>query len=135
MGSIKAKKINDEEFLKNLQLLDQLSSQEISFKAEDIEKGKKQEKTLEERQKEAELNRFDQDTTHRSSLITWAATIVSLWLICVIFILTRNTQQYKLSDTIVVTLLTTTTVNVLGLMIIVLNDLFKGKAKTKKKTL
>lgn len=134
MGFFKNLK-NQDEFLKNLELLDRLSAdKEVTFKEEDLKKGALQEKSLEDKQKEAELERYNQDTSHRNGLVVWAATIVSFWLLCVIFILTRNTQQYKLSDTIVVTLLTTTTVNVLGLMIIVLNDLFKGKAKSKKKT-
>lgn len=101
------------------------------LRKEDIEKAKHQEQSLEHKQREAELDRYLQDTTHRRSLVTWAATVVSLWLICVIFILTRNTLQYKLSDTIMVALLGTTTINVLGLMIIVLNDLFKGKKEDK----
>ncbi|KOS07017.1 hypothetical protein AM493_13980 [Flavobacterium akiainvivens] len=102
------------------------------IKPEDIEKAERQEQSLEHKQREAELDRYLQDTTHRRSLVTWAATVVSFWLICVIFILTRNTLQYKLSDTIMVALLGTTTINVLGLMIIVLNDLFKGKKEDNK---
>lgn len=118
--------------LNTLESLKQKFSVDQSFPSpndEDFEKARQQETTLEEKQKEAELNRYNQDTLHRSSLIVWAATVVSFWLLAVIFILTGNTQKYKLSDTIVVTLLGTTTVNVLGLMIIVLNDLFKGKSK------
>ncbi|MFP9098905.1 hypothetical protein ACLI09_07615 [Flavobacterium sp. RHBU_24] len=102
-----------------------------SFTDEDLEKGQSQEQTLEQRKGEAELERYNQDTTHRKGLVTWAATVVSLWLLCVLITLSLNTYILKLSDTIMVALLSTTTVNVLGLMIIVLNDLFRGKKEEK----
>lgn len=97
----------------------------------DLRKAEQQEKSLEHKKGEAELDRYLQDTLHRRSLVTWAATVVSFWLLCIVFVLTRNTEEYKLSDTVMVALLGTTTINVLGLMIIVLNDLFKGKKDDK----
>ncbi|MFC6095784.1 hypothetical protein ACFPVY_03925 [Flavobacterium qiangtangense] len=120
------------------QLLSAVSSSEkrdestFNFKPEDLEFAARQEKSYEERKRETRLHRYEQDTNHRNGLVVWAATLVSLWLLCVIIILTRNTNEYQLSENIVIALLTTTTINVLGLMIIVLNDLFKGKSKNKK---
>ncbi|MDQ7960377.1 hypothetical protein [Flavobacterium lindanitolerans] len=99
---------------------------------EDLEKAEKQEKSIEAQRLEAKLQRYQQDTNHRSSLVVWAATIVSFWLISIVFILTRNTESYQLSDKVMITLLVTTTANILGLMYIVLNDLFKGKPKTRE---
>ena len=132
MGFIKNGKKKD--FLANIKLLEaKLSTdKKPDLRPEDLQKGEIQNQSIKDRTGEAKLQRYNQDTNHRSSLVVWAATIVSFWLIAVLFILTRNTEQYKLSNTIMVTLLTTTTVNVLGLMIIVLNDLFRGKSKTKK---
>lgn len=121
----------EKEFLDKIKQLEAnlaIDSKKSDLKEEDLKKAQKQERSLEEQKQEAELKRYNHDTSHRNGLIIWAATVVSLWLLCVIFIITGNSEKYKLSDTIMVTLLTTTTVNVLGLMIIVLNDLFRGKA-------
>ena len=71
--------------------------------------------------------RYEEDTVHRRRLSTWASIIVSIWLIAVLFIITRNTSVYKLSDTVMVALLTTTTFNVLGMMFIVLRGLFENR--------
>ena len=72
--------------------------------------------------------RYQEDTKHRRNLSTWAASIVSLWLISVLLILIFNESQIKLKDTTLVALLSTTTLNVLGMMFIVLRGLFDSKA-------
>ena len=113
--------------LKKLRKISSENDSEIEIKPEDEIKAEEQEISFEQKQQEAQLERYNQDTVHRSGLVKWAATLVSFWLFAVILILIGNTTKYHLSETIMVTLLTTTTVNVLGLMIIVLNDLFKGK--------
>ncbi len=71
--------------------------------------------------------RYREDTKHRKNLSTWAAVIVSIWLISVLLILTFNTSWLDLSDTVMVALLSTTTLNVLGMMVIVLRGLFENK--------
>lgn len=111
-------------------LIDELKNVEKkpTFETDDLKKAEAQEKNLENRQKESEIKRFDQDTNHRGGLAIWAAVIVSIWLFCVLDIVAKSKKEYDLSETIIVTLLTTTTLNVLGLMVIVLNDLF-NKAK------
>lgn len=76
-----------------------------------------------------ENERYRQDTNHRSALIVWASTLVSFWLVGVFLILVNNTSFYKLDNSVLITLLSTTTVNVLGLMVIVLSDLFKHTPK------
>lgn len=71
--------------------------------------------------------RYIQDTGHRHTLILWMMTIVSLWLMAVIFIVAFNgLLNLSINDTVMVTLLATTTANVLGLPLIILKDLFKG---------
>lgn len=89
---------------------------------EDIEKGKKEETKL----FGAEIRRFEETTDLRSLLAKFFAMIIAFWLLGVILILTGNAFRYKLSDTVLVTLLTTTTIQVLGMMIIILWDLFPG---------
>lgn len=77
--------------------------------------------------KSLENQRYKDDTEHRKVLSTWAGTVVSVWLVCVLLILTNNTIRFKLSDSVLIALLGTTTLNVLGLMVIVLNDIFNKK--------
>ncbi len=118
---------------KELIKLRKISSQEgsgIEIKPEDEIKAEEQEITFEERQKEAELQRYNDDSRHRKNLVKWATTLIGLWLGAVVLILVATGMPLlDLSDTVMVTLLSTTTVNVLGLMIIVLNDIFKGREK------
>lgn len=83
---------------------------------------------LERDKKSLENQRYREDTEHRKTLSIWAAVVVSFWLVSVLLILRNNTNILKLNDSVLITLLGTTTLNVLGLMIIVLNDIFnKGK--------
>lgn len=104
------------------------SNQDLS--ARDVDRATKQVISLEERLKEAELNRYNQDTQHRGNLSVWAGALVSFWLVSVLLILVGNNSSYKLHDSVLITLLGTTTLNVLGLMVIVLSDLF-NKSKNK----
>ena len=64
------------------------------------------------------------------SLLLWApkyfSIVIAFWLLAVILILVGNNFNYRLSDTVLVTLLTTTTIQVLGMMVIILWDLFPG---------
>lgn len=71
--------------------------------------------------------RYREDTKHRRNLSTWAASIVSLWLISVLLILIFNSKSINLSDSTMIALLSTTTLNVLGMMLIVLRGLFENK--------
>ncbi len=81
-------------------------------------------KGLEEQEKE----RFAQDTKQRHLLVIWMIIVISGWLICVIlFTAFNNPWCLKISDTVLVTLLATTTANVLGLPAIILKDLFGGR--------
>ena len=71
-----------------------------------------------------ERDRYKSDTKDRKWLAEWSSTIVSLWMFIVICIVINNHRYAKLSDSVLITLLTTTTVNVLGLMYIVLRGHF-----------
>lgn len=76
--------------------------------------------------KKIENNGLSQDILHRKILVFWVMGIVSLWLLAVLYIIVWR----ELSDTVKITLLTTTTVNILGLPYIILKGLFKVDAKT-----
>jgi len=70
--------------------------------------------------------RFAEDTKHRKGLVSWVKYVVTLWLVSVLFVVTFNsTFSFKLSDSVLITLLATTTVNILGLAFIVLQGLFQ----------
>lgn len=74
---------------------------------------------------EQEKERFKQDTDQRKALVIWMMVVVSMWLIftcCVV--ITELCLLKKISDTVFCMLLGTTTVNVLGLAMIVLKGLF-----------
>jgi hypothetical protein len=78
------------------------------------------------REKQKLLNNLlKDDISIRKNLSYWAAIVVSLWLLCVLAVLILSgTSCLKLSDVVLSTLLATTTLNVLGLMFIVLKGYF-----------
>lgn len=79
--------------------------------------------TLKE-QKRLYNERFKTDTQWRCRLSWWVIIVDSVWLAAILLILTFNTSYLQLSDTVLLMLLGTTTINVLGLAFIVLKGLF-----------
>lgn len=74
-----------------------------------------------------EEERYRGNTILRDNLAKVFTIVIIFWLVSVILILVGNTcNHYNLSDTVLVTLLTTTTIQVLGLVHIILKDLFPG---------
>lgn len=67
-----------------------------------------------------ELKRFKENTKNRSILTIWTFCIISSWLIAVVVLLSCN----FLSDSVAITLLSTTTINIIGLPAIVLRGYF-----------
>lgn len=67
--------------------------------------------------------RYQSDTKDRKWLAKWAAWAVSIWLGIVLLILFLNPFLH-LAESVLITLLTTTTLNVLGLTFIVLRGHF-----------
>lgn len=78
--------------------------------------------------------RFGQDTKHRKQLVCWMMWVVSIWLGIVMFILMFNKLlKFNIDNEILITLLATTTINVLGLANIILKGLFGRGASSRKK--
>ena len=76
---------------------------------------------------EQEKKRYGQDTRYRKILAHWVMSVVSLWLLLVLLVITFNKIWcLNISESVCITLLATTTVNVLGLAFIVLNGIFGG---------
>ena len=74
-----------------------------------------------------EEERYRGNTILRDNLAKVFTIVIIFWLVSVILILVgNNCNHYNLSDTVLVTLLTTTTIQVLGLVYIILKDLFPG---------
>ena len=83
--------------------------------------------------KDQEIRRFAQDTTHRKVLVCWMMWVVSLWLGAVLLITIFNgLLNLQIDNNVLITLLATTTINVLGLSRIVLNGLFGSRNRKRK---
>jgi len=81
----------------------------------------------EEQVKLLHAKRYSSDTTDRKWLAKWTAWTVSVWLAFVLFIIISNKLlSFNLSDLVLVSLLGTTTLNVLGLSFIVLRGHFNS---------
>ncbi|KFF17783.1 hypothetical protein [Chryseobacterium sp. JM1] len=82
------------------------------------------------REKMSQLSKYAQiqkclnDNKDRRWLTKWAPSVASIWLILVISILCLNNKYLCLSDEVLVRLLETTTLNILGLSVIVLKSYF-----------
>lgn len=70
-----------------------------------------------------ENKRYSDNTKNRSILAFWTFVIISLWLIGVVVLLSCN----FLSDSATITLLSTTTINIIGLPAIVLRGYFAAE--------
>lgn len=77
--------------------------------------------------------RYDETTDLRNILAKVFTILITFWLLAVMLLLTGNTSTYKLSDSVLITLLATTTIQFLGMMVIILCDLFPGGKKEKSK--
>lgn len=117
---------NKIEFKSNLNLLDRWKRmiQKIKLNKDDIDSNPLGV------QEDAKNERYKKNTSHRGRLIAWSAFIVTLWLVgvWVLLYLVGLHNDFRISDSVLITLLTTTTINVLGLMIIVLKDLFNDNS-------
>lgn len=69
--------------------------------------------------------RFESDTEWRCRLSWWVIGLDSVWVIAVILILVFNSSCLHIDTSVLITLLGTTTLNVLGLAFIVLRGLFE----------
>lgn len=114
-----------------LDSLDRINPESASFTAEDLNDAEQDNKDLNKDIQEAELDRYKINTRLRDSLAKVFTIIIAMWLLSVVLILTGNFSYYHLSDSVLITLITTTTVNVLGMMLIILYDLFPGGKNNK----
>ncbi len=102
---------------------------ETSPTQEDFNAGELQNALLTRNLEVAKITRFISNTSLRENMSYWAAFIISCWLIFVAVILIFNNDKYCLSDSVLNTLITTTTINVIGIILICFRDLFNGKSE------
>lgn len=76
--------------------------------------------------------RYKGETILRENLAIAFTIIITFWLLAVLLLLVGNTYNYKLSDSVLNTLLITTTANVIGMMAIILKNLFPNRDKKKE---
>ena len=76
-----------------------------------------------------EAERFGKDTKLRKVLAIWTMVIISVWLASVLLIVVFC---QKLSSEVIITLLATTTINILGLPKIILEGLFDNRRRKNK---
>lgn len=93
---------------------------------DDIAKARVQDQLLEDRLGHAKVSRFLENTKLRKHLTYIFSLIIFLWLASVISILYFNDNLLclNLSENVLITLLTTSSVNVIGMMLIILKNLF-----------
>ena len=72
----------------------------------------------------SKLKRYNDTSDLRKHSAYWVMIVVSLWLGGVFWVLKHNKSDLHLSDSVLIALLTTTTVNVLGLPFIILQGLY-----------
>lgn len=80
---------------------------------------------------ELENARFRSDTLWRARLAWWVVGVDSAWLAAVAFVLCGNASLLHLDASVLITLLATTTANVLGLAFIVLKGLYPRDARSR----
>lgn len=107
---------------------------ESSLYAEDVTPKVAQERTikvvLEKRVAKLELKnkRYKDNTDIRRSLVIAFTTIIAFWLLAVLLILVgNNCNHYNLSENTLIALMVTSTANVIGMMIVILKNLFPEK--------
>lgn len=106
-------------------LIENLSTNQSPF---DAVNSLNQAQTLVDRFTRAKTIRFEANTKLRIHLTYIFTSVIFLWLISVITILFLNAILHlKLSDQVLTILLTTTSINVIGMMLIILKNLFPKK--------
>jgi len=111
------------------ELLNKLPNADVKaqFSAADYAEGKVDDKRLNEAVLTPQEERYSRETKLRENLTTAFTMIITLWLLSVVLILVGNNLRYKLSDEVLIALLVTSTANVIGMMLIILKNLFPNR--------
>ena len=122
---------NSEKYLKNISNISNSYDKDKEGLVIDLDE--EEVDLLEQKKLRLENKRYKADTKDRRKLAKWAKRVVVTYLITVFVILLLNETWsslfFNLSNTVLITLLGTTTLNILGLMYIVLKGYFHNKNK------
>ena len=90
--------------------------------------------TFQERKVDLSLKKKDvtQDIKLRKQIVWWVMGVVSIYLMVIIGIIGSTGWQGRLEPIVLVTLLTTTTINILGLPLMIIHLLFPKKKNSNK---
>ena len=105
----------------------QLELKELEPKISSEEKhlSKLELEVYEKAEKEAKLKSLIQDIEERKKYAWWIFWVLVVWLFAIlVIIILVGTHTLELSDTVIVSLITTTTINVAGFFLIVTKYLF-----------
>jgi len=97
-------------------------------------------KRFELRHKELELTNFDQDIKLRKRFAVALFCVLLFWIFVIIYIVLCSGAgrmvfagtKFYLSDTVIITLITSTTANIVGFFLVVTNYLFRDKKELQK---
>lgn len=125
---MKNKKVEGNKEIPNFQSIDEFDIS--NFMVDDFSSANPDAEDLETQ----ERKRYAQDTTYRKLLAKWVMWVVSVWLgIVITIVVLTGIRVLTYTPTVLVTLLATTTINVLGLAFIVLRGLFLGHGRFKRR--
>lgn len=83
---------------------------------------------------ELKNHRYKDNTEIRRALVVAFTTVIVFWLLSVLLILVgNNCNHYNLSENTLIALMVTSTANVIGMMIVILKNIFPEKNKGKNK--
>lgn len=113
----------DEYFKQILQKQNITSESDIDIDSDDLHK---QKESYDEEFKKNKSDRYRKDTIRKNNLARWVMWVISIYLLLIFVLLFIIIFMFckPLSDVVIITLLGTTTINVLGLMYIVLKGYF-----------
>ena len=80
-----------------------------------------------------ENNNLESDIKLKKGICFWVKIVVSIYLIFIAGIISCESYNKGLSDSVLIALLTTTTINILGLPLMIIVSLFPNKKQNKEK--
>lgn len=100
-----------------------------NFSDEDLTEAVKDNNDINDDIKKSQIKRFNGETSLRENLSIAFTLIICFWLLSVILILVGNTGNYKLDNSVLIALMVTSSANVIGMMQIILKNLFPKRDK------
>jgi hypothetical protein len=110
-------------------LLDETTTTRVNLEEANVNEVK--ERDFKEEFSRAQLKRLIDDNNARKTFSLWLFSITVLWMFIVLMIVIQcGRQAIILSDSVLITLITTTTANVFGFFYVVVNYLFNKDKST-----